>query len=142
MSRMAKIAGPVTGGVDTHAGTHVAAVVDQVGRVLGTESFPAGADGYAGLLAWLRGHGVLARVGVEGAGSYGAGLARFLASQDVPVLEVPRPDQQRRRLGKSDAVDAVSAAIAALSGEDCGTPKSDDGRPNRSGRCGWPRPAR
>ena len=128
MSRMAEIAGPVTGGVDTHAGTHVAAVVDQVGRVLGTESFPAGADGYAGLLAWLRGHGVLARVGVEGTGSYGAGLARFLASQDVPVLEVPRPDRQRRRRrGKSDAVDAVSAAIAALSGEDCGTPKSGDG---------------
>ena len=128
MSRMAKIAGPVTGGVGTHAGTHVAAVVDQVGRVLGTESFPAGADGYAGLLAWLRGHGVLARVGVEGTGSYGAGLARFLASQDVPVLEVPRPDRQRRRRrGKSDAVDAVSAAIAALSGEDCGTPKSGDG---------------
>jgi transposase len=125
---MAEIAGPVTGGVDTHAGTHVAAVVDQVGRVLGTESFPAGADGYAGLLAWLRGHGVLARVGVEGTGSYGAGLARFLASQDVPVLEVPRPDRQRRRRrGKSDAVDAVSAAIAALSGEDCGTPKSGDG---------------
>jgi len=66
---MAEIAGPVTGGVDTHAGTHVAAVVDQVGRVLGTESFPAGADGYAGLLAWLRGHGVLVRVGVEGTGS-------------------------------------------------------------------------
>ena len=65
---------------------------------------------------------------MEGTGSYGAGLARFLASQDVPVLEVPRPDRQRRRRrGKSDAVDAVSAAIAALSGEDCGTPKSGDG---------------
>jgi transposase len=114
--------------VDTHADTHVAAVVDPVGRVLGTESFPAGADGYARLLAWLRGHGELARVGVEGTGSYGAGLARYLAAAGVQVLEVIRPDRQRRRRrGKSDVVDAVSAAIAALRGEDCGTPKSSDG---------------
>ena len=125
---MAKTAGLVTGGVDTHADTHVAAVVDQVGRVLGTESFPADADGYAGLLAWMRGHGELDRTGVEGTGSYGAGLARYLAAQGVPVLEVTRPDRQRRRRrGKSDAVDAVSAAISALSGEGCGTPKSADG---------------
>ncbi len=128
MSRMAKIAGPVTGGVDTHADAHMAAVVDRVGRVLGTESFPADAEGYAGLLAWLRGHGQLARVGVEGTGSYGAGLACHLAAHGVPVLEVPRPDRQRRRRhGKSDPVDAVSAALAALSGEDCGTPKSRAG---------------
>jgi transposase len=128
LSRIAEAAGPVTGGVDTHADTHVAAVVDPVGRVLGTESFPAGADGYARLLAWLRGHGELARVGVEGTGSYGAGLARYLAAAGVQVLEVIRPDRQRRRRrGKSDVVDAVSAAIAALRGEDCGTPKSSDG---------------
>jgi transposase len=125
---MAESAGPVTGGVDTHADRHVAAVVDQVGRVLGTESFPADADGYAGLLAWLRGHGELARVEVEGTGSYGAGLARSLAAAGVQVLEVIRPDRQRRRRrGKSDAVDAVSAAIAALRGEECGTPKSAGG---------------
>jgi transposase len=128
LSRMAKTAGLVTGGVDTHADVHVAAAVDQVGRVLGTESFPAGEAGYAGLLAWLRGHGQLARVGVEGTGSYGAGLACWLAAAGVAVLEVPRPDRQRRRRrGKSDAVDAVSAALAALAGEDCGTPKSRTG---------------
>ena len=128
MSRMAKTAGPVTGGVDTHADMHVAAVVDQVGRVLGTESFPADADGYGRLLAWLRGHGELARAGVEGTGSYGAGLARYLTACGVQVLEVIRPDRQRRRRrGKSDAVDAVSAAIAALKAEECGTPKSGDG---------------
>ena len=125
---MAEIAGPVTGGVDTHAGTHVAAVVDQVGRVLGTESFPAGADGYAGLLAWLRGHGVLVRVGVEGTGSYGAGLTRYLAACGVEVVEVMRPNRQaRRQRGKSDAADAVAAALAALSGEASGVPKSRDG---------------
>jgi transposase len=65
---------------------------------------------------------------VEGTGSYGAGLARYLTAAGVVVLEVPRPDRQRRRRhGKSDAVDAVSAALAALSGEDCGTPKSANG---------------
>jgi transposase len=106
----------------------VAAVADQVGRVLGTESFPAGEAGYARLLGWLRGHGRLARVGVEGTGSYGAGLARYLAGQGVLVLEAPRPDRQRRRRhGKSDPVDAVSAALAALAGQDCGIPKSGDG---------------
>jgi transposase len=125
---MAEFAGLVAGGVDTHADVHVAAVVDQVGRVLGTESFPVDEAGYAGLLAWMRGYGELARAGVEGTGSYGAGLARFLAGQGVLVLEVTRPDRQRRRRhGKSDPVDAVSAAVAALRGEDCGTPKSADG---------------
>jgi transposase len=125
---MAKIAGPVTGGVDTHASVHVAAAVDQVGRVLGTEAFPADEAGYASLLGWLAGHGPLARVGVEGTGSYGAGLARHLAAAGVVVLEVPRPDRaRRRRHGKSDPVDAVSAALAALAGQDCGTPKSADG---------------
>jgi transposase len=118
----------VYGGVDTHADVHVAAAVDQVGRVLGTAPFPATAEGYAQLLDWLGGHGQLARAGVEGTGSYGAGLARFLAGAGVQVLEVTRPNRQRRRrLGKSDPVDAVSAALAALRLEDCGTPKTGDG---------------
>jgi transposase len=140
---MAKIAGPVTGGVDTHAGVHVAAVIDQVGRVLGTESFPADEPGYARLLGWLAGHGPLARAGVEGTGSYGAGLACYLAAQRVTVLEVPRPDRaRRRRHGKSDPVDAVSAALAALAGEDCGTPKARTGAaelicPELSGQRIW-----
>jgi transposase len=118
----------VYGGVDTHADVHVAAAVDQVGRVLGTASFPVTADGYAQLLGWLGGYGELARAGVEGTGSYGAGLARYLAGAGVLVLEVTRPDRQRRRRhGKSDPVDAVSAAMAALRLEDCGTAKAGDG---------------
>jgi transposase len=128
MTRIADREGVVFGGVDTHASAHVAAVTDQVGRVLGTESFPADGAGYAALLAWLRGHGELAAVGVEGTGSYGAGLARYLAGQGVVVQEVNRPDRQRRRRrGKSDPVDAVSAAIAALNGEETSTPKAGDG---------------
>ena len=79
MSRIAEQAGPVTGGAGTHADVHVAAVVDQVGRVLGTRAFAADAPGYAGALAWMRAQGELAKVGVEGTGSYGAGLARYLA---------------------------------------------------------------
>jgi transposase len=128
MRRIADAGQPVTGGVDTHADVHVAAVVDQVGRVLGTEAFPADSAGYRAALAWMRGHGELARVGVEGTGSYGAGLARHLAAQGVQVAEVIRPNRQgRRRRGKSDAADAVAAALAALNGEASGVPKSHDG---------------
>ena len=66
MSRIAEQAGLVTGGVDTHAVVHVAAVVDQVGRVLGTRAFPADASGYAGALVWVRAHGELAKAGGGG----------------------------------------------------------------------------
>jgi transposase len=83
--------------VDTHADEHLAAAVDQVGRVLGTQAFPADAAGYAGALACMRAHGELAKVGVEGTGSYGAGLARYLASCGVEVVEVIRPNRQARR---------------------------------------------
>ena len=118
----------VTGGVDTHAEVHVAGMVDQAGRVLGTKEFPATAAGYAAALAWMRGHGELARVGVEGTGSYGAGLARYLAARGIEVAEVIRPNRQaRRRRGKSDPADAVAAAFAALNGEASGQPKSGDG---------------
>jgi transposase len=128
MTMMAEMPGLVFGGVDTHAEVHVAAVADQIGRVLGSDSFPVTAAGYAAALAWMRCFGELARVGVEGTGSYGAGLARYLTAEGVQVAEVIRPDRQRRRRhGKSDPVDAVSAALAALKGEDCGTPKSGSG---------------
>ena len=128
MPRIAEQARPVTGGVDTHADVHVAAAVDQVGRVLGTQAFPADAAGYQAALAWLSAHGELAKMGVEGTGSYRAGLARYLAACGVEVAEVMRPNRQaRRQRGKSDAADAVAAALAALSGEASGVPKSRDG---------------
>ena len=81
MPRIADPAQAVTGGVDTHAEVNVAAVVDAVGRVLGTEEFPTTAGGDQAVLAWMRRHGRLVKVGVEGTGSYGAGLARYLAAQ-------------------------------------------------------------
>jgi transposase len=119
----------VAGGVDTHQDTHTAAVVDRVGRVLGTEQFPATPAGYAVLLGWMRSFGCLVRVGVEGTGAYGAGLARLLGEQDVEMVEVDRPDRRTRRFqGKSDPIDAVQAAKAALAAERTGTPKQRDGR--------------
>lgn len=120
--------GEVRGGVDTHGEVHVAAAVDGTGRILGTQSFAATPAGYRGLLGWLRRHGRVVRIGVEGTGSYGAGLARYLAEEGVAVVEVNRPDRQRRRRhGKSDTVDAEAAARAALNGDATGTPKAGGG---------------
>ena len=104
----------VVGGIDTHKDLHVAAVVDGAGTVLGTESFSTTRAGYRALLRWMRSFGDLRRVGVEGTGSYGAGLTRHLAEADVEVLEVDRPDRtDRRRRGKSDTFDAICAAPGA-----------------------------
>jgi len=118
----------ITGGVDTHADTHVAAALDRLGGLLGVREFPATAAGYADLLSWLGGFGTVALVGIEGTGSYGAGLARHMAAAGVRVVEVDRADRQdRRRQGKSDPLDAVSAARAAQSGRAAGAPKGRDG---------------
>ena len=118
----------ITGGVDTHADVHVAAALDPVGGLLGVEEFPVSPAGYARLLGWLGGFGAVALVGIEGTGSYGAGLARHLACAGVRVVEVDRSDRQdRRRQGKSDPLDAVSAARAAQSGRARGAPKGRDG---------------
>ena len=128
MSTMTDAGRDVTGGVDTHTDEHVAAVADATGRILATSAFPATAAGYRALLAWMRRHGVVSRVGVEGTGAYGAGIARFLTSAGVAVIEVDRPDRQlRRSRGKTDTIDAEHAARAVLSGEATGTPKSRDG---------------
>jgi transposase len=118
----------VCGGVDTHLEVHVAAAIDVNGGVLGVESFPVSEVGYAELVDWLAGFGEVIRVGVEGTGSYGAGLARFLRGAGVEVVEVDRPNRQaRHRQGKSDPLDAVAAARAALSGAAKGRAKHRDG---------------
>jgi transposase len=118
----------IAGGVDTHSGTHHAAVVLMNGRRLADAEFPATAAGYADLLAWMRCFGRLHAVGVEGTGSYGAGLARHLRGEDVRVVEVNRPDRrQRRAKGKSDPLDAYAAAEAVLTGRATTVPKACDG---------------
>ena len=118
----------ITGGVDTHADTHMAAALDPVGGLLGVQEFPATAAGYARLLRWLGGFGTVCLVGIEGTGSYGAGLSRHVTAAGIQVVEVDRSDRQdRRRQGKSDPLDAVSAARAAQSGRARGAPKGRDG---------------
>lgn len=118
----------VTLGVDTHADLHVAAVLDHLGRLLGTRSFPSTVAGYRELLSWATSHGDLRIAGVEGTGSYGAGLSRYLVSAGVRVVEVERPNRQyRRRLGKSDHTDAEAAARAVHAGTSLGLPKTSDG---------------
>jgi transposase len=119
----------ITGGVDTHADMHVAAALDAIGGLLGVQEFPATPAGYARLLEWLGGFGIVSLVGIEGTGSYGAGLARHIGAAGIRVVEVDRSDRQdRRRRGKSDPLDAVSAARAAQSGRAAGAPRGRDGQ--------------
>ena len=119
----------VIGGVDTHSVTHHAAVLHAgTGQLLGDHGFPATQAGYRQLLAWMAGFGRVERVGVEGTGSYGSGLARHLAGNGVTVVEVDRPNRRARRAsGKSDPLDAIAAARAVLAEVATGTPKTRDG---------------
>lgn len=116
-------------GVDTHGEVHVAAAVDELGRILGRVEVTADERGYRELLRFSERLGGVERFGVEGTGAYGAGLARFLKAKGHEVVEVDRPDRRTRRAqGKSDPVDAEAAARATLAGTARGTPKSRDGR--------------
>jgi transposase len=118
----------VVGGVDTHLDVHVAAAIDGNGGLLGVRSFATTPAGYHALSSWLGSFGALERVGVEGTGTYGAGLARHLAVSGIEVLEVDRPNrQERRRNGKSDELDAIEAARAVLSGRARGHAKGGIG---------------
>ena len=118
----------VTAGVDTHKDTHTVAALDSSGCLLGVSEFPATTIGYRLMRRWLEKFGEPGCIGVEGTGSYGAGLTRYLRAGGLRIVEVGRPDRQlRRRRGKSDPVDAEAAARAALSGQALGTPKSQDG---------------
>ncbi|MEB4029450.1 transposase, partial [Mycobacterium ulcerans] len=118
----------IIGGVDTHAATHHGAVIDSRGRLLADAEYPASGRGYAAMLTWMRSKGNLTKVGVEGTGAYGAGLARYLHEQGVEVLEVPRPDRRiRRQRGKSDPIDAEAAARTVLAGRASGASKLVDG---------------
>ena len=122
------LGGVVVGGVDTHSEVHHAAVLDALGRELADREFPATTAAYRALLGWLHSFGELARVGVEGTSSYGAGLARHLHAAGIVVVEVDRPDRRTRRArGKSDPIDAYAAAHTALAGTRTVVPKAGDG---------------
>jgi transposase len=118
----------VVAGVDTHADTNTAAVCDMLGRPLGTRQFATTAAGNQQLLDWITRLGDPSAVGVEGTGSYGAGLTRALQAADITVWEINRPDRSTRRSrGKSDPIDAEAAAAAVLAGRVAGVPRARDG---------------
>jgi transposase len=119
----------VIGGIDTHKDLHVAAVLDTAGVVLGTQSFSTTRAGYRALVRWMRSFGDVRQVGIEGTGSYGAGVTRHLNDAGIEIFEVDRPDRSDRRLrGKSDTLDAENAARAVLAGRRTTTPKTKDGQ--------------
>ena len=129
MESMTAPAPPVTVGVDTHLDTHVAAVVDQTGRLLGTQEFPASTRGYVALVTWAERFGPVERIGVEGTGTYGASLNRFVRAYGLQVVEVNRPTAACGGAGgKSDPIDAQAAARATLAGIAATTPKTREGQ--------------
>jgi transposase len=118
----------VTVGVDSHKELHVAVALDQLGRRLGAITVATTPRGFGQLERWARRLGAIQRFGIEGTGSYAAGLARWLAARGHQVVEVTRPNRQtRRRHGKSDPIDAEAAARAALAGQGLVRPKGADG---------------
>lgn len=119
---------PLVAGIDTHKLTHHVTVVDRLGRPVADRGFATTSRGYAQIVAFLRTHGDLGQVGVEGTGSYGAGIARVLTAEGFTVIEVLRQNRQARRLrGKSDPIDARQAALAVLAGAETSIPKAGDG---------------
>jgi transposase len=118
-------------GVDTHKDQHVAVAIDGLGGLVGEPLFvDATNDGYAELLAWALALGPVHVFAVEGCGSYGIGLARFLRRHGHPPVEVSRPPRagERRMSGKSDSIDAEHAARSVLAGKGIVTPKLADGQ--------------
>lgn len=120
---------PVVAGADTHSQTHHVAVIDAAtGQRLGDQQFPATRAGYRAILAFVLTFGHLVRFGIEGTNSYGAGLTRHLHASGIDVREVIRPNRAERRLrGKSDPLDAITAAQVALRDADLPIPKSSTG---------------
>lgn len=115
-------------GVDTHKHVHVAVALTEVGGVAAQTSITVSAAGYAELEAWALGLGAPVAFGIEGTGSYGAGLASFLRRRGYTVVEVMRPNRQQRHLrGKNDVLDAENAARQVLAGTATAVPKSGDG---------------
>ncbi len=115
-------------GVDTHLDTHVGAVISETGKLLGTLSIPTNKEGYFELLTWANSFGLIRCAGVEGTGTYGAGLTHVLRDHEIAVFEVNRPDRSTRRLkGKSDPTDAENAARAVLAGKATAIAKEQSG---------------
>jgi transposase len=119
---------PIIIGIDTHKATHVAVAIDTQGARLAALSIPANTKGYLELERWSCGLGSVQAFGIEGTGSYGAGLSRSLLSQEHNVVEVTRPNRQLRYThGKTDSLDAEGAARSVLAGQATSRPKTQTG---------------
>ena len=122
------ISGHIVVGVDTHKHIHVAAILDTTGGIQATMMIATDTGGFQQLLAWAQSFGQIIAFGIEGTGSYGAGLTSFVRRKGYKVIEVNRADRRMRRLvGKSDTLDAENAARAVLSGFATAEPKTADG---------------
>lgn len=115
-------------GVDTHKHEHLARALDGLGQLVGGLQIEANLAGYLQLADWLGELGEDVVVGIEGAGSFGAGLCEFLLAQGICVVEVERPRREDRRRGKSDAIDALAAAKEVLAGDGLSTPRAGGAR--------------
>jgi transposase len=115
-------------GVDTHKYVHVAVALDEFGGIIDAQRFAADRAGYTQLIDWAVGLGRKLTFGIEGTGSYGAGLTAAVRRRDIGVIEVLRTDRRDRRLrGKNDTIDAENAARAVLGGHATAVPKANDG---------------
>ena len=115
-------------GVDTHTHVHVAVAIDSWGIRLRDHAFVVDSGGYQALITWAETHGRIDAFGIEGTGSYGAGLARAVRRAGHRVVEVNRGDRRTRRAaGKSDTLDAEVAARSVLAGQSTAIPKTADG---------------
>ena len=114
--------------VDTHKHVHVAVALDSQGIRLGDYSVPADSSGYQSLITWADTQGRIEAFGIEGTGSYGAGVVRAVRREGHRVAEVNRADRRlRRAAGKCDTLDAEAAGRSVLAGQATATPKSADG---------------
>src|SRR3954468_24854497 len=120
--------GEVILGADTHRDTHAVVLIDPLGRRVAAESFPTTRRGLRALIGWAQQRGTVRRAGVEGTGSFGAGLTRALRQEGIEVIEVTRAARiGGRHRGKNDTRDAEAAARSVLSGQATAEPKARDG---------------
>ena len=119
---------PIVAGIDTHKNTHHVAVLSMTGALIADTAFAATSSGYRQLLDWVRTHGQIDTIGIEGTSSYGAGLTRHLNAAGIRVVAVPAADKAARaRRGKTDQLDAIDAARAVLAGTATAIPKDTTG---------------
>ena len=115
-------------GVDTHKSKHVAVAINTQGARLASLTIPTTSQGYRDLEHWAQALGSVQAFGIEGTGSFGAGLSRSLLAGGQTVIEVMRPNRQLRYLhGKSDSLDAEGAARSVLNGQATAIAKAQTG---------------